>query len=316
MNKKLLLLAGILVLGATTFATNGSYTGEVKTRMYQGAGRSDAGVNANKIEWTVGKGSVKMDKLSFGYDVDRDYNFTKDWNKTNEGWDSSFNLKYQGGTFDMMGQEWTFMPTVKFSYDTKENYTSDSSTPTADDSVARREWDFIPTISTTYNGIDIAINPTLAYDTIEETTAFELDITHSQQLSDNWSLSGEIYMDFAMTEKDDNYSNDVFNGNIDDDNRFALSIEEYLGYEKQIEGNLYFVGELGLEAYSILQSEANNVAMYVAPRVEYRAKLDQVTLTPYVMFTSYTSTGDYENTGSSAVNKEELSIGMSFSTKF
>jgi len=375
MNKKLLLLAGILVLGATTFAVHaptptegdaavsaekaakvisitdssaieglvagrqegilgefsGSYTGEVKVRMYQGPGRSakvpaldsdgkaNTGVgnyanSANKIEWTVAKGKLNMGRVGFAYDVDRDMNYDKDWNKTNDGWDTKYALDFQGGTFDMMGKEWKFVPTVAFSYDTAENFTSDSTTPSARDSETRRRWDFTPKVSTTYYGFAMDISPIIAYDDVAETTAFELDITNYRALGTEgyWSTYGDVYLDFAGSEKNDSYDNSVFNGYIDEDNKFALSLEQYLAYEREIADNVYFITEFGLEAYSILQSEKNDVAMYVAPQVQYRAKLGKVNVTPYAMYTSYTATGGYEG----SYGKEELSVGVKFGTSF
>lgn len=375
MNKKLLLLAGILVLGATTFAAHtptpteadttitaekaakvisitdssaieglvagrqtgilgefsGSYSGEVKVRMYQGPGRSakvpaldddgnaNTGVDnyansANKIEWTVAKGKLNMGRFGFAYDVDRDLNYDKNWNKTNEGWDTKYALDFQGGTFDMMGKEWKFNPNVAFSYSTAENYTRDSTTPSARDSETQRRWDFTPKVSTTYYGFAMDISPIIAYDDINETTAFELDLTNYRALGTEglWSTYGDLYLDFAGTKKNGSYSNDVFAGNIDGDNKFALSIEQYLAYEKEVAENIYFITEFGLEAYSILQSEKNNVSMYAAPEVQYRAKLGAVNVTPYAKYVSYTATGG----AAGSYAKEELSVGVKFGTSF
>jgi len=356
MNKKLLLLAGILALGATTFAAHtptegdatitaekaakvisitdstaikglletrqtgimgefsGSYAGEVKVAMQQGPGRSNAGAEVNKIEWTVAEGKLNMGKLGFSYSADRDYKFDKDWNKTREGWDTSFGLDYKAGTFNAIGKEWTFVPKVAFGYDTKENYTSDSATPSARDSESKRRWDFIPKVSTTHYGFAMDISPIIAYDDVNETTAFELDVTNYRSLGTTgyWSTSGDVYFDFAGTEKNDSYSNSLFNGNIDGDNKFALSIEQYLDYEREVAENIYFKTQFGLEAYSILQSKANDVAMYVAPELQHRAKLGQVNVTSYVKYTSYTATGGYEG----AASKEEAAVGVKFSTSF
>ena len=85
------------------------------------------------------------------------------------------------------------------------------------------------------------------------------------------------------------YANNVFSGNIDADNKFAFSIEQYLGYEREITTNVYFMTEFGLEAYSLLQSENNDVSMYVAPELQYRAKLGKATVTPYIKYVSYSS---------------------------
>ena len=45
-------------------------------------------------------------------------------------------------------------------------------------------------------------------------------------------------MDFAGTEKNDSYGNAAFDGNIDADNKFALSIEQYLQYEREVAENV------------------------------------------------------------------------------
>ncbi|MGB6128317.1 MAG: hypothetical protein WBG30_06160 [Psychrilyobacter sp.] len=365
MNKKLLLLAGILVLGATTFAADapamtaeraakistitdssaieglvatrqtgdagfsGSYAGEVKVIMNQGPGRSDKNKDvkgytgtspdnyansANKIEWTVGKGKVSMGKLGFIYDVDRDYNFDKNWNKTNEGWDTEFGLDYQGGTFDMMGKEWTFVPSVAFGYDKTEMYTSNASNPSARDNTTKKLFKFNPKISTTYYGFAMDISPIIAYDRISETTAFQLDISNYRKLGTEglWSMYGDIYFDFAGTEKNDSYANDVFNGKIDKDNKFAFSIEQYLGYEREITGNVYFTTEFGLEAYSLLQGANNSADMYVKPEMQYRANLGDANITPYVAYKTWTATDGMKD----SVSKNELSVGVRFGTKF
>lgn len=358
MNKKLLLLAGILALGATTFAAHvptpteddttitaeraakvisitdssaieglvagrqtgilgefsGSYTGEVKVRSFQGPGRSDAGTSANKIEWTVGKGKLNMGRLGFAYDVDRDFNYDEDWDTTNDGWDTKFALDFQGGTFDMMNKEWTFNPNVAFSYSAVDNYSSASSTPSKGDHDTQRRWDFNPKVSTTYYGFAMDISPIIAYDDITETVAFELDITNyrSVGVTGFWSTYGDIYFDFAGTKENGTYSNDIFAGNIDSDNKFALSIEQYLAYEREVSPNVYFITEFGLEAYSILQSTENDITMYVAPEVQYRAKLGQVNVTPYAKYVSYTASG----WAAGSYAKEELSVGVKFGTSF
>ncbi len=360
MNKKLLLLAGILTLGATTFAVHtpageesttisaekaveistatdssaieglvatrqtgedgfsGSYAGEVKARMYQGPGRSDKVANgnyknsANKIEWTVAKGKINMDKFGFKYDVDKDYNFNKKWKKTNEAWDTEFAFDYQGGTFDMLAKEWTFVPTVTFGYDKTEKYTSKASDPKARDSETKRLWEFNPRISTTYYGFAMDVSPIVAYDDVEGTTAFQLDISNYRKLSDTWSMYGDFYLDFAGTKKDGSYHNDVFAGTINKNEKFAFSIEQYLSYERQVEGNVYFTTEFGLEAYSLLQTANSVVDLYVLPELQYRAKVGSFNVTPYVAYQAWTATDDYAE----SVDKNELSIGVRFGTSF
>ncbi|MEI6857513.1 hypothetical protein [Psychrilyobacter sp.] len=369
MNKKLLLLAGILVLGTTTFAVHtptpteadatitaekaasvisitdstaikglletrqtgmmgefsGSYAGEVRVRSWQGPGRSDKETtndnyseSVNKIEWTVAEGKLNMGKLGFAYSVDRDYNFDKNWNKQSEGWDTKFGLDYQVGTFDMLGKEWAFAPMLSYGYDTAENFTSDAKDLTIGDFSKKRLWRFTPKISTTYNGFAMDISPIVAYDDISETTAFKIEIDNYRRLGTTgfWSTYGTVYLDFAGNEKEGSYANGVFEGNIDADNKFAVSIEQYLDYERKIAKNIYFKTEFGLEAYSMLQSEADNVSMYVAPEVQYRAKLGDVNVVPYVKYITYTATGAYESDAGDQSYRNELSAGVRISTSF
>jgi hypothetical protein len=364
MNKKLLLLAGILALGATTFAAHtptpseadatitpekaakvisitdstaikglletrqtgimgefsGSYAGEVKVAMEQGPGRSNAGAEVNTVEWTVAEGKLNMGKLGFSYSADRDYKFDKDWNKTREGWDTSFGLDYQAGTFNAIGKEWTFVPKVAFGYDTKENYTSDSATPKARDSESKRRWDFIPKVSTTHYGFAMDISPIIAYDDVNETVAFELDVTNYRSLGTTgyWSTSGDVYLDFAGTKKDGSYANSIYAGSgINEDNKFDLSIEQYLDYEREVAKSIYFKTQFGLEAYSVLSSAHNDVAMFVAPELQHRAKLGQVNVTSYVKYTAYTATGGYKTTATTgATSRDEAAVGVKFSTSF
>jgi hypothetical protein len=368
MNKRILLLAGILVVGATTFAADttapkdpkvdagktvdvltttdnsaieglvagrqtgetgfsGSYTGEVVAKSEQGPGRSNKVINpngdkvysnaVNTIEWTLGKGKLNMDKFGFMYDVDRDFHFDKDSNKTSEGWDTGFALDYQGGSFDMGGKEWTFNPSVAFEYDTAENFTSKSSTPNKSDYEKKRLFKFNPKISTTYYGFATDISPIIAYDDIDGTVAFQLNVTNFKQLNDNWSTYGDIYFDIAGTKNDksnkgnDTYSNDLFEGNIDSNNKYAFSVEQYLGYERNVAGNLYFLTEFGLEAYSLLQTTKNETDLYVAPELQYRAILGSVNVTPYISYTAYAATPQYDNP-----SRDELAIGLRFGTKF
>ncbi|MCK5779491.1 MAG: hypothetical protein KAH04_00615, partial [Psychrilyobacter sp.] len=245
-------------------------------------------------------------------------NFNKNWNKTSEGWDTKFGLDYQGGNFDMMGKEWTFNPSVTFEYGTAENFTSKASKPNARDSEVERLLKFNPTISTTYYGFATDITPIIAYDDMEGTVAFQLNIVNYRKLNENWSTNGEIYIDFAGTKNDkikkgtDSYNNGLFEGNVDGDNKFAFSIEEYLTYEKNVTGNLYFATEFALEAYSILQSTKNDVALYVEPKLFYKIDLGGSTLTPYVSYTAYSATGGYKD----SYDRDELSIGVKFGTKF
>jgi len=309
---------------------SGSYTGEVRTNMYQGGGRSEKVANgnykneANNIEWTLGKGKVNVGRVGFIYDVDRDFKYDKDWNKTREGWDTEFALDYQGGTFGMAGKEWTFNPSLSYGYDKAENYTSKAKDPSARDHEYKRLIEFNPKISTTYYGFATDISPIVAYDDITGTTAFELDITNFRRLNNNWSYVGDIYFDFAGTKngksvkkgEKDTYSNALFNGNIDEDNKFAFSTEQYLNYEKEIIGNTYFLTEFGLEAYSLLQSQANDVALYVAPELQYRAKLGPIDVVPYIKYTAYSATGGYEAGTDGEIGRDELSTGIRFAAKF
>ncbi|UUV18736.1 hypothetical protein NRK67_15830 [Fusobacteria bacterium ZRK30] len=366
MNKKLLLLAGILALGATTFAAHtpageeavltaekaaeistitssstieglvigrqegengfsGSYAGEVLVGMQQGPGRSAKATNGNYkisdlnyVTTTLGKGKLNMGKLGFIYDVDRDTNFDKNWNKTNEGWDTSFGLDYQGGTFDMMGKEWTFVPGISYGYDTAENFTSKH----VDHGTAKEKGDYekkrlttiTAKISTTYYGFATDYVANVGYDDVEGTVASQFIFSNFRKLNDSWTTYGDVYLDVAGTKNDkvkkgtDTYSNDLFEGSIDEDNKYDVTIYQTLGYEKEIAKNLYFINEIGIEFYSVLSSEGTG-DIFVLPELQYRAKVSSFDVVPYVNYAAYSANVDDES-------RNELNLGVRFGTKF
>lgn len=86
MRKQLLvLLAGISLVSGTAFAGElTSFTHEAVVNDFDGG--------KEHIEWTLGKGSYKInDKLSFNFDIDKD--FIKESNGTRyEGWDTEFGV--------------------------------------------------------------------------------------------------------------------------------------------------------------------------------------------------------------------------------
>lgn len=298
----------------------GTYFGELRMRNYQGPGRSDkvAKNSANKLEWTLAEGKLNMGDFGFAYSIDRDQNFDKDWNKQNEGWDTSFSLDYNLTTFEMLGKEWDFKPTINYQYDKIDTITSNAKDPSMGSTETKRRLSFNPKMSTTYNGFATDISPILAYDDIQGTVALQLDISMYRKLSDNWEVYGDIYFDFAGTKNDkvkngtDVYTNSIFSGNIDSDNKFALSIEQYLKYTKELGMNFNFVNEFGLEAYSVLQSQSNDVALYTAPEVQYKGKIGNWTVVPYVKYIAYTATGWAEN----SYARDEFSTGVRFGMSF
>lgn len=305
---------GLLATRQTGEGISGTYTAEMRVRNYQGPGRSNDGQKSNKIEATLAEGKINMGKLGFIYSVDRDYNMDKNWSSVSEAWDTEFGIDYNMGTFNMLGKTWELVPTVTFGYDTVEGVTGES------DYDEKRLFEFTPKMSTTYNGFATDIMPIIAYDDVTGNTAFAVQIDNFRQINDRWATYGSVYLDFVGTDRgpeDSEYGNSIYNSNIDGDNDFGLSIEQYVGYTRQISGNFHFFNEIGLEGYSILQSDANDVAMYIAPEVHYRAKLKNVDVVPYVKYTAYTATGGYESDPvEGAYYRNDLSVGVRFGTKF
>ena len=365
MSKKLLLLAGLLVLGATSFAEettkealtrdqavdiitttdnatieklvagrqegeagtiSGSYTGEIYVGMGQGPGRSDKvspGGNfehsgLNYITTTLGRGKINMGKLGLIYDVDRDTSFDKDWNKTSEGWDTTFGLDYQVGTFDMMDKEWDFKTGISYGYDTNENYTSkhaNHGTPKeGSDHEKKRLTKVTAKISTTQYGFATDYVANFAYDDVEGTMGSQFVMSNYRKLNDSWATYGDVYLDLAGTKNDkstkgtDTYSNDLFEGSISEDNKYDVTIYQTLGYEKEISENLYFINEIGVDFYSVLSSDGGG-AIWIAPELQYRAKIGQFNVVPYVNY--YAEGASYDGP-----DRNELAVGVRFGTKF
>lgn len=266
-----------------------------------------------------------MGKIGFIYDVDRDYRFNKDGDKTREGWDTTFGFDYQGGTFTLMNKEWTFNPSIAYDYDKADTYTSKHpSAPATSNNEYRRLLKVNPKISTTYYGFATDISPYFLYDDITGNVSFELDISLFRSLNKNWSYYGDFYLDVAGTKNDKStkdgskvYSNAFYAGNIDKDKKVAYSMEQYLNYSRQLgETQVFFSTEFGLEAYSLLQSDHSDVGLYAAPKLQYKAHVGDWSVAPYAMYTAYAKTDSYKSTGKNAVFGNQLSLGVTFGTKF
>ncbi len=326
MKKKLLLLAGILVLGATTFANTattaekavktsntvtegllatrqigeggfeGTYLGEVVYKGWVGPNNNDY----SRLEWTIAKGKLNFGKLGFVYDIDRDFHYYKSGDDM-QGMDTHFTFDYQAGSFDMLGKEWKFVPAVTFNYDSFDD-TEDT----------RKSVHLKPKFSATYYGFATDVTPAFGYDDINETFGFELSVDHYRKLSDYWSSYGTFYFTVGGTDKDGVYGNDLYSGNISKDDRYAFSLEQYFAYDREVFDNLYFKTEFGIEAYSLLQNNAGDADLYVAPELYYMIKMGKSTVKPYLRYTSYMATGTMAN----YYAKEEVAVGVSFGTSF
>lgn len=371
MKKNLLLLAGILALGATTFAAeipstpapstpqdtvdvittvgdserddsdnleeltldlqegtsmefSGSYSNGIHWRNYEGPGRSDKEPNGNysnvgnRLQYALGSGKLNFGNLGFSYSVNRYDYFDKDWDKTYALTDLGFGLDYKMGTFDALGKEWTFTPSVTFEYDKYDDYSSAYSDPTTESSEDQRLVTFSPKVTTNYLGFSTSVSPSVGYDDTTGTVGFALNASMSRKLNDQWSYGGYYYLDIKGTKNNknnggvDRYSNDLYTGTINDNESFAVSMEQYIYYSREIVSNLYFRNTFALEAYSMLQGEANNNAyVYAIPQIQYKGKVGNWDVTPYVSYFLGTNIGFEKN-----VSKNQLRAGVTFGTSF
>lgn len=101
MKKKLLLMMGLMAVCSTAFAGTLTFTNEAKMNdetNYRPDGRK-------KLEWTLGKGSYKMDNgLTFKFDVDRDFvTYNNKPGGGYEGWDTYAGIYYPLESFELGG---------------------------------------------------------------------------------------------------------------------------------------------------------------------------------------------------------------------
>lgn len=123
MRKQLLvLLAGISLVSGTAFAGElTSFTHEAVFNELDGGDK--------QLEWTVGKGTYKInDKLSFGFDVDKDYITTAAGEKQ-EGWDSTFKL------IQNVGKVGAWDVTLNYRIDLDDNWIAATGAKTIDNQV-------------------------------------------------------------------------------------------------------------------------------------------------------------------------------------
>ena len=103
--KKAMIVLGILVGSTISFATDFSFTNEIK-RNDESNYRNGSNDGKIKDEWTIGRGYYKInDNLKLKFDVDRDIvNYDND-SKNYTGWDTYFGLERNLPSFEMLNRK-------------------------------------------------------------------------------------------------------------------------------------------------------------------------------------------------------------------
>ena len=292
--RSIILLAGLLALGTTSFAfegVNGSFIHEFRLEDNNRA-------EGKNVEWTLAKGKVNLsERIRFDFDIDKDLYLKGDGHsKDLEGWDTSYGINIRGAQFDFLGYTWTNDNYFGFEWDAKETR-GEFGNESADMVTSKEKYYFSPRINAQVTDWTwLQIDPRFTVDNTpgKKDEYLELRVQAATDWGNGWDNFLEVY---NYIGGDDRFGTD-----------YSLDVENYLAYTYRFgETNFYSWTEFGVEAYDMANSETDAyVSVYADPQVQYRAQLGQVTLTTYVGYTMYEGDDNYQ----------QLETGIKFYSKF
>lgn len=306
MKKKLLLMMGLMAVCSTAFAGNFSFTNEIKMNdetNYRPDGRK-------KVEWTLGRGSYKMDNgLNFKFDVDRDFvTYQNKPGGSYEGWDTYAALYYPVTSFEIAG--FTFNNQVG-----AELYWDDSTT--TEETEIGLAWqtstklDKTTSLSMKFWGRNINIE---SGSSDETDMVYGIETSLGKKINGNWSASASVntlwggYNDGGST---------FYNGRDD----FNYEVFTYLNYDKDLyklndNFKIYFATDFGVEWYGQgddFKGTSNKYTKtYVRPELGFEYKVNDSA--KLYASTRYSILGQYafDNDTTRDANEWEAIAGFSF----
>ena len=257
MKKKLItLIAGLSLVSASSFA------GEL-TSLTSEAVLNDFDGGKEHVEWTLGKGSYKIDDTyKFTFDVDKDFIKSASGAKS-EGWDTQFGIVQK---MDKVGT-WDLSLNYLLRYD--DRWAENSNEKTIDNQVQY--------IVSPYFSKDIKIAGKDFSAGIELWAQVGGEKGESLQNLNGFEASG--YLEGALSDKW-NLSLALYNFNYYDGSEYdyQLGTEDYLTYTLPLKGGLSFVLDSKLEAYYMPDRAKNvknytKIEAYVKPQLRFTKKV-------------------------------------------
>lgn len=295
--KSALLLAGMSLASANVLAGElSSLKSEVKVNDYDGG--------YQKIEWTLGKGSYKLnDSFKFLFDVDKDFIENADGTKQ-QGWDTQFGISQkldQVAGFD-------FSLYYLGRYDAKWNADDGS-----DDSYSA-QYIFSPFFSKdiTIAGKEFSLGIELWAQvgesdggSLEDISGVETNFYLDSNLSDNWELNLAWYNFNYYDSSEDEYD-------------YQLGTEDYLTYSLPLIANFSFDLESYVEAYYTPDSGSTAVYAHIKPMMKYNNEInDNISWHASVAYDAvkYTYSDSDNASSSSSWDNNEMEILLGFTVR-
>ena len=209
--KKFGIIAGLILAASASYASDFSYTNEIKANVeenYRADGRQ-------KNEWTIGKGYYKINEtLRFIYDVDRDFISYNNEKRNDLGWDANVAIEKTLDKKEILGKNFSNKITFDYYWDKSE---------------VRKETELglaFKTSTKLTESISLSANlwgrhiKRTASSTDGSDKVFGLEVYYGQKFNKDWSLSASLkgyeggYTDGGATfrsEKKDGKYRDGFN---------------------------------------------------------------------------------------------------------
>lgn len=253
MKKKLItLIAGLSLVSASSFA------GEL-TSLTSEAVLNDFDGGKEHVEWTLGKGSYKIDDTyKFTFDVDKDFIKSASGAKS-EGWDTQFGIVQK---MDKIGT-WDLSLNYLLRYD--DQWTVNSNTKSIDNQVQY--------IVSPYFSKDIKIAGKDFSAGVELWA--QVGGEKGKSLQNISGVEANFYLDGGLTDKW-NLSLALYNTNYYDGSEYdyTLGTEDTLTYTLPLKGGLSFMVENYLYATYTPDGKVVSIDAYVQPQIKYTKKVD------------------------------------------
>ena len=298
MKKKLItLIAGLSLVSASSFA------GEL-TSLTSEAVLNDFDGGKEHVEWTLGKGSYKIDDTyKFTFDVDKDY-ITDNSGAINpdnlgakyQGWDTQFGLVQDLGKVKGFDVSLNYLLRYDDRWDTTSHekaingLTQYIVSPyfNKDLKLAGKDFSFGTELWAQVGGED--------GQSLENAAGGEVNFYLSGALSEKWNLDLSLYNWNYYSADADKYE-------------YTVGTENTLAYNLPLKGGLSFNIDNYLYATYNTNTETDDVEIYIRPKVKYTKELSDIKVYGAIAYEVLS----YEDTKTWTNNEFELTLG--FKTK-
>ncbi len=289
MKKLALLLASISLVGMNLYA------GELKSFTSE-AVMNDLDSGKEHLELTIGKGSYQLnDNFKFIFDVDKDFITNANGTKQ-EGWDTQFGIVQDLGKVKGFDVSLNYLLRYDDRWDTTSHEKSINGLTqyivspyfNKDLKLAGKDFSFGTELWAQVGGED--------GQSLENAAGGEVNFYLSGALSEKWNLDLSLYNWNYYSADADKYE-------------YTVGTENTLAYNLPLKGGLTFNIDNYLYATYNTNTEADDVEIYIRPKVKYTKELSDIKVYGAIAYEVLS----YEDTKTWTNNEFELTLG--FKTK-